>query len=177
VQVEETRWDEGLSSTINTIDEFQDRFVQAFWNRELQELIQRQFDETRLTHPDATEFLRQLDHWYNRLITLTHLRLRPSDIIANVINKLPFATRDYLNMCDYADFTEFKRKVVRIVRKSDFDSKGGRQQGTTLPVPWLRTNPERTLTRISRRLTIFPYTTQLWTKISWTMPRSRIDVL
>lgn len=126
VQVENSEWDDGLSCQRNSLTEFQERFLNAFSSRELQEIVLRQFEETPLSYTNATEFLHQLDYWYNRLIALTHLHLRPSDIINKLIDKLPNSKRDLLRLIDYKNFAEFKQKVVRITHARDFEPKGGR---------------------------------------------------
>lgn len=121
VQVENTIWDRGLGPN-DPVESYQECFLKAFWSRELQELELRKFEETRFTYSNSDQFLEQLDHWYNRLATLNQLNLRTADIINKMIIKMPYHKRDHLYLIDFANFTEFKRKVARIVRKSDFEN-------------------------------------------------------
>jgi hypothetical protein len=129
VRVNDPPWDAELVMTIHTLEQYQNQFLDQFWNRATQEAILREFEETRFKYDNVTTFIHQMDTWFNRLSSLSHIPLSRGDIIAKLISKLPGAKQDILRSHDNRSYPDFKARVTRIISSKDFRARDGNQVG------------------------------------------------
>jgi hypothetical protein len=103
------------------------RFLEQFWNRATQEAILREFEETRFKYDSVSTFIHQLDTWFNRLSSLSHIPLSRGDIMAKLISELPGPKQDILRSHDNSNYNEFEAGVTRIISPRDFKPWDGNQ--------------------------------------------------
>jgi hypothetical protein len=88
-----------------------------------------------LRNDSVTLFLQQLDSWYNRLTTLTHVPLTRADVISKLISKFPIHKQDILWSHKNATYDDFKARVTRIIHARDFKVKEPTQSATSAEPP------------------------------------------
>jgi hypothetical protein len=141
VRVNDPPWDAELVMTTHSLETYQFRFLDQFWNRATQEAILREFEEARFRYDNVTTFINQLDTWHNRLSSLSHISLSKGDIIAKLISKLPGAKQDILKSHDNGNYNEFKARVTRIISPRDFKTREGNTP--TVPNPNMSRAPPK----------------------------------
>ncbi len=128
VQVPNTHWDGNLSLITNNLEDYQRAFLGVFFSEEVQEGLRRQFDTAFPRSYEVTVLGEFFDMWHEVLTGLTYSRLSTSEVISRMIDKLPQNKRDILRVQDYGTFSDFKRRVVRIVKESDYQPRGANEK-------------------------------------------------
>ena len=120
IKVQNSHWDNHLSMVHNNLLDFQNAFLDTFFSPEVQEGVRGEFERAYPKSYEITTLNEFFDSWHECLTSLTHNRMTSNEVIRKLIDKLPYQKRDILKIQDYRDFSEFKRRVVRIVKESDF---------------------------------------------------------
>lgn len=120
IKVQNSHWDNHLSMVHNNLLDFQNAFLDTFFSPEVQEGVRGEFERAYPKSYEITALNEFFDSWHECLTSLTHNRMTSNEVIRKLIDKLPYQKRDILKIQDYRDFAEFKRRVVRIVKESDF---------------------------------------------------------
>lgn len=138
VKVNDPAWAGGLPNENDGLKVLQHKFLEFYWNKDIQQLALREFAEAKFSYRDGepAHLIAQLDNWHTRLTALTYSRLSTEEIINKMIEKMPANKRDLLRVGRCETFTAFKSLVINVVHARDFKEKemgGSKNEGGTHP--------------------------------------------
>lgn len=119
IRVESNAWQAGLDECTNSLVDYQNAFVRAFFAEEMQAIVKAEFDATRLKQFDLVEAVKFLDLWYERLSALTVYKWTTRDIIKLLTEKLPEKLRYPLIVHNYHDFGQFKAAAIAMIQMAN----------------------------------------------------------
>lgn len=120
IRVPNPMWDIGLSTDECVFEDYKEAFLDAYWSREAQKTLKKQFLDARIEYKGADDLQKWLRDWYNRIKSLTFGPMGTEEIVEVMIRKFPHTCQDLLQVVDHSDFSKFVERTVQVVRAEHF---------------------------------------------------------
>jgi len=135
VQVPNIYWDSHLDIGFHRLSDYESAFLEAFFSNEVQEGLRRQFEAAKPTSYEVVKLTEFFDMWHDCLTNLTYHRMTTDEVVAKLIDKLPYFKQDILRVQYYRSFSEFKRCAFKILKESDYKSTSQSKKDNTISKP------------------------------------------